>query len=130
MLPARVAISPSPVIGDCRRGENGRRSMAGRHEGRAAIVSGAASGIGQGCALRLAADGCAVVVADRDAADETLRLIAEAGGKAKALRCDVSDPASVAALAEAAGRCDILVNCAGIYPAQSFEDIIFEDWRH
>jgi NAD(P)-dependent dehydrogenase (short-subunit alcohol dehydrogenase family) len=45
----------------------------------------------------------------------------------------VSDPASVAALGKdvenSGGRCDILVNCAGIYPVQSFDEITFEDWR-
>lgn len=100
-----------------------------KHEGRTAVVSGGAAGIGQGCAVRLAADGCTVVVVDRAAADETLSLIGAGGSKARALRCDVSDPNSVAELGRQVERCDILVNCAGVYPAQSFDDISFEDWR-
>ena len=103
--------------------------MAQKHDGRTAVVSGGAAGIGQGCAVRLAKDGCDIVIADRAAADETLRLIAEGGGKARAIRCDVSDPDSVAALGRQVERCDVLVNCAGIYPTQPFDEISFEDWR-
>lgn len=104
--------------------------MAKKHEGRTAVVTGGASGIGQGCAVRLAEDGCNVVVVDRAAADETLRSIAATGAKATAIRRDVGDPASVAAMSkEVGGGCDILVNCAGIYPTQSFDEITFEDWR-
>jgi len=79
--------------------------------------------------VRLAQDGCDIVIADRAAADQTLRLIAAGGGKARAVRCDVSDPDSVAGLSRQVERCDILVNCAGIYPTQAFEEITFEDWR-
>jgi NAD(P)-dependent dehydrogenase (short-subunit alcohol dehydrogenase family) len=107
--------------------------MTKKHDGRVAIVSGAASGIGQAAAIRLAEDGCEVVIADRAAAEETLRSIKGVGGKATAIRCDVSDPASVAAFGKQVesdiGRCDILVNCAGIYPAQSLDEITFDDWR-
>jgi (S)-1-phenylethanol dehydrogenase len=103
--------------------------MAQKHNGRMAVVSGGAAGIGQGCAVRLATDGCDIVVADRAAADETLRLIADAGGKARAVACDVSEPESVAALGRQVERCDVLVNCAGIYPTQPFDEISFEDWR-
>jgi len=107
--------------------------MAKRHDGRTAVVSGAASGIGQAAAVRLAEEGARIVIADLDAAGETLRLVKGAGGEAIALACDVSNPASVAALKgeveKAGGRCDILINNAGIYPMQSFDEITFEDWR-
>ena len=107
--------------------------MTGRHKGRTAVISGASSGIGQGCALRLAQEGAQIVIADRMAAEQTLQLIANAGGKAEAVECDVSDPASVALLKSRAEkddrRCDILVNCAGIYPTQPFDEITFDDWR-
>ncbi len=108
--------------------------MAKKHEGRTAIVSGAASGIGQAAAVRLAQEGAQIVVADRDDADATLRLVAAAGGRAIAIRCDVGDPGSVDALRrEVESRCpgaDILVNNAGIYPMQTFDEITFDDWRH
>jgi NAD(P)-dependent dehydrogenase (short-subunit alcohol dehydrogenase family) len=67
-------------------------------------------------------------------AKQTLDLISAVGGIATAITCDVSQPASVAALKNAVevniGRCEILMNNAGIYPAQRFDEITFEDWRH
>jgi NAD(P)-dependent dehydrogenase (short-subunit alcohol dehydrogenase family) len=107
--------------------------MARGHEGKVAVVTGAASGIGQAVARRLAEDGVRIVIADRSAADDTLGLVRAAGRDGIAVACDVSDPVNVAALAQEAdrafGRCDILVNNAGIYPTQAFDDISFEDWR-
>jgi NAD(P)-dependent dehydrogenase (short-subunit alcohol dehydrogenase family) len=107
--------------------------MTKRHEGKTAVISGAASGIGQASAVRLAEEGARIVIADRDKAQETLRLIEGVGGHAIAVQCDVSDPASVGALKgeveKNGGRCDILVNNAGIYPVQTFDEITFDDWR-
>jgi NAD(P)-dependent dehydrogenase (short-subunit alcohol dehydrogenase family) len=107
--------------------------MTKRHEGKTAVVSGAASGIGQASAVRLAEEGARIVIADRDKAQETVRLIEGAGGHAIAVECDVSEPASVTALKAKVenngGRCDILVNNAGIYPMQTFDEITFDDWR-
>jgi NAD(P)-dependent dehydrogenase (short-subunit alcohol dehydrogenase family) len=104
-----------------------------RHQGKTAVITGAASGIGQASAVRLAQEGARVVIADRDGADETLRLVKQAGGEAIALRCDVSNPGNVAVLKadveNYSGGCDILVNNAGIYPMQGFDEITFEDWR-
>jgi NAD(P)-dependent dehydrogenase (short-subunit alcohol dehydrogenase family) len=107
--------------------------MANSHIGKVAVITGAAAGIGQAYATRLAADGATIVAADRQSADETVSLVKAAGGSAIAVPCDVSKPADVAALAQAVeaqfGRCDILVNNAGIYPIQTFDQITFEDWR-
>ena len=107
--------------------------MNKRHEGKTAVISGAASGIGQASAVRLAEEGARIVIADRNDADQTLQLISKAGGQATAVSCDVTDPASVAALKaeveKGGGGCDILVNNAGIYPMQTFDEISFEDWR-
>lgn len=106
--------------------------MSGRHDGRRAVITGAAMGIGRAYALQLAADGAEVVVADLGDGEETAELVRSAGGIATALRCDVSSPDSVAALAETVaglGGADILVNNAGIYPMGPFDSISFEDWK-
>ena len=107
--------------------------MTKRHQGRTVVISGAASGIGQATAVRLAAEGARIFIADREKAQDTLRLIESAGGEAIAVQCDVSDQASVAKLKaeveKSGASCDILINNAGIYPMQSFDDITFEDWK-
>lgn len=85
---------------------------------RVAIVTGAASGIGRACALRLAAEGAAVVIGDVDEAGATAVVdeIEKAGGRGLARRTDVSDEAAfrslIAAAIEAFGRLDILHNNA------------------
>jgi NAD(P)-dependent dehydrogenase (short-subunit alcohol dehydrogenase family) len=105
--------------------------VARRHEGRTAVISGAAAGIGQAAAVRLAAEGARIVIADRNQAQETLQMIAGSGGRAVAMQCDVSDPGSVEALKaeveKSGGGCDILVNNAGIYPMQAFDKMTFAD---
>jgi 3-oxoacyl-[acyl-carrier protein] reductase len=107
--------------------------MEQRHANKVAVVTGAASGIGQAHAVRLASEGAAVVIADVQSAEDTLGQIEAAGGRAIAVHCDVANPDSVAQLGArvqaAFGRCDILVNNAGLIPAQSFEAITFAEWR-
>jgi NAD(P)-dependent dehydrogenase (short-subunit alcohol dehydrogenase family) len=84
------------------------------------IVTGAGGGIGRAASLQFAAQGAAVVCGDIDepAAAETARRIAAAGGRAQAVRVDVADEASNAALVEAAergfGRLDVAFLNAGI----------------
>ncbi len=107
--------------------------MTKRLAGKTAVITGGAAGIGQASAVRLAEDGARIFIADRAKPDETMRMIEAAGGIAASIECDISNPASVAALREAVEQsgagCDILVNNAGIYPMQTFDDISFEDWR-
>jgi NAD(P)-dependent dehydrogenase (short-subunit alcohol dehydrogenase family) len=83
------------------------------------IVTGAATGIGQAFAVGAAAQGANVVVADMNAADETVALVEAAGSQALALRVDVADDASVRAMADAAlrrfGRIDGLINNAAYF---------------
>jgi NAD(P)-dependent dehydrogenase (short-subunit alcohol dehydrogenase family) len=107
--------------------------MARGHQGKVAVVTGAASGLGQAFSRRLAEDGVRIVCADIQPADQTLAMIKSAGGDAVAVKCDVTAPSDVAALADQAkklfGNVDILVNNAGIYPIKSFEQMTYEDWR-
>jgi NAD(P)-dependent dehydrogenase (short-subunit alcohol dehydrogenase family) len=84
--------------------------------GQRALVTGATSGIGRAVALQLARDGAEVVVHGRDAARgaETVKEIAEAGGKASFVAADLSVAADVEWLASEAGDVDVLINNAGI----------------
>jgi NAD(P)-dependent dehydrogenase (short-subunit alcohol dehydrogenase family) len=106
-----------------------------RFDGRVAIVTGAGQGIGRAVAERLAADGAAVAVADLNAgtADDVVRSIASSGGRAIAVRTDVTDPADAERLAAEAvaqlGRIDILVNNAGILRSTRAAEVTPEEWH-
>jgi meso-butanediol dehydrogenase/(S,S)-butanediol dehydrogenase/diacetyl reductase len=92
----------------------------GRFDGRVALVSGAASGIGAAVAARLESEGAAVVRAD---------IVAIDGG----VVCDVRDPDACAAAVDAAlerhGRLDVLANVAGIGVARLITEVPIDEWR-
>ena len=100
------------------------------------IITGAGSGMGRVAALRFAAEGSSVVVADRDgaAASETVRQVQAAGGRATAVTVDVSVEADAKAMVDLAiekyGRLDVLYNNAGIMPEadHSVVDTPVEAW--
>jgi 3-oxoacyl-[acyl-carrier protein] reductase len=96
-----------------------------RLDGRTAIVTGGASGFGEGIVRKFVAEGAAVMIADING-DGAARLAEELGAGACAV--DVSDPASVRGMAQAAetslGGADILVNNAGVtHPPQAMEEV-------
>jgi NAD(P)-dependent dehydrogenase (short-subunit alcohol dehydrogenase family) len=98
-----------------------------------ALVTGAAGGLGQAFAQRLAQDGAHLVLVDIKACEDTVRMVEAAGREAMPVVCDITSEDSVGYLATEVdarfGRCDILVNNAGIYPIQPFEQVTFADWR-
>lgn len=102
-------------------------------DARVAVVTGAASGIGQAFAKQLAWDGFRIVIADPLSAEETEEHLRAAGSESLTVPCDVSSHEAVdglkAAVDERFGRCDVLVANAGIYPVARFEKVTFEQWR-
>ncbi|MBL8669020.1 MAG: SDR family oxidoreductase [Alphaproteobacteria bacterium] len=98
--------------------------------GKAALVTGGSRGIGAAIATALARQGAAVALnyaSNRNAADDVVKAIAAAGGKAIALQADAADPANLPRLFDAAtkahGRLDILVANAGTFEMQPIEAI-------
>ena len=108
--------------------------MTGELEGRAALVTGATSGIGRATALRFAAEGARVALVGRDA--KTLGAVAEeiraGGGGAVEVKADVTVEAharrAVETAAEALGGLDVLVNAAGIIANGTVETTQLSDW--
>ena len=107
--------------------------MAKSHHDKIAVISGGANGIGQAFAQRLAQDGAHIVIADIAPGSDTAKMVEQAGRRVLVCTCDVSSVDSVKTLASDVtkhfGRCDMLINCAGIFPNQPFDEMTFADWR-
>jgi 2-hydroxycyclohexanecarboxyl-CoA dehydrogenase len=97
--------------------------------GRVAVITGAGSGMGRSMALRLAEDHAKIAIWDinGEGAEETAKLVREAGGTALAITADCSDPAAIKAAADQTrrelGKIAILINNAGIAPFNDFLEI-------
>jgi NAD(P)-dependent dehydrogenase (short-subunit alcohol dehydrogenase family) len=107
----------------------------GRLQGRVAIITGAAQGIGAEYARALALEGAAVVLADVVDASAVADAIKQGGGRALALKVDVTSPESTQRMAQAAietfGHIDVLVNNAGLFAnltLKPFEQIDSAEW--
>ncbi len=104
--------------------------MKKSHEGRVAIVTGAAQGIGQAIAVKLAERGAKVVLVDLIEPAQTAGLI---GGSTLSIKADVTSYAEWARIGEIVdrdfGKTDIVVNNAGIYPVAMIDDVDIDLWR-
>jgi NAD(P)-dependent dehydrogenase (short-subunit alcohol dehydrogenase family) len=109
--------------------------MGDRVQGKVALVTGGASGIGRGCAEKLAAEGAFVVVTDLQDAKgaETVAAIEKAGGKAEYLHHDTTNETDwesvIGQIKARHSRLDILVNNAGIAIPGSVIEMSLADWR-
>ncbi|MDA1257608.1 MAG: SDR family NAD(P)-dependent oxidoreductase [Chloroflexi bacterium] len=117
--------------------------MAGRLEGKIAVITGASRGLGQYCAVQYAKEGAIVVVAARTEQErdprlpgtihDTVRMVQEAGGEALAVACNVGDVESIQAMVDTVigkyGRIDILMNNAAVQPPGFINTIQPRHWE-
>ena len=105
------------------------------HHGRVAVVTGAARGLGRAIAQGLAGAGAAVVGVDLLDLKETGKLIDKSGSGADWLpiQTDISSETQIEVIADQVlrrfGRCDILINCAGVGDSKTWDELDFADWR-
>lgn len=109
--------------------------MSGTFSDQVVLVTGGGSGIGQAAAIAFARQGARVGVLNRSSPDETLQLIEDLGGKAMALRADVTDPdvvhQAIERMIKTWGRLDVLFCNAGVNGTWApLEEITTDEWRN
>jgi NAD(P)-dependent dehydrogenase (short-subunit alcohol dehydrogenase family) len=101
--------------------------------GRVAVVTGAAGGFGTAISCELARRGADIIAVDLHPADETVSAVQDIGQKAVALQADLADPQQVDAITADmlgfAGRVDILINNAGVFPFRDIWELDFAEWK-
>ena len=95
------------------------------------VITGAGSGIGRACALRLGGSTAHIVSVDRDgdAARKVASEIVADGGSAESFSCDITDVGNVQSVLSSLNRVDVLVNSAGVDDQKSIEEITPGDFR-
>jgi NAD(P)-dependent dehydrogenase (short-subunit alcohol dehydrogenase family) len=103
------------------------------HEGKVAVITGAANGFGKALSIGLAERGADVVAVDIVDLSDTVSQVQALGRKVIAVSADVTDQGAVADVGERVrngfGRCDILINNAGAYPFRPFDEVDYDFWR-
>lgn len=109
------------------------KSYPKTHEGRVALLTGAAGALGSHFALRLAEAGCDLALTDIQMPDKTIESLAHTGVRVYAKDVDLADAGAVRAFAEDVldqfGQCDILVNNAAYMPLVPFADLTLDEFR-
>jgi len=107
--------------------------MSNSLKGRVAVVTGAARGIGQAIVRGLAAQGASIVGIDLLNCDDTAAIAAQHGADFISQIADLTDENAVGAamdkVVEHFGRCDILINCAGILPRMEWDELDLASWN-
>jgi 3-oxoacyl-[acyl-carrier protein] reductase len=105
-------------------------------DGKVILITGASVGIGRGAAIGLARRGARIGInyrSHRQEAEAALAEILQAGGEACLVKADVTNADDirqmVAAVRDAFGRIDVLINNAGVYPRQRFSEMAWADWH-
>jgi NADP-dependent 3-hydroxy acid dehydrogenase YdfG len=109
--------------------------MSTNIEGKVVVITGASSGLGEATARLLSSEGATVILGARriDRIEALATELTGAGGKALAVQTDVTDREQVKALVDAAvaayGRCDVMINNAGLMPHSPLERLKVDDWE-